>query len=267
MECKVKFDVELPKGRYRQEFSLEQYPAAKSTRQSLTLKQGSNCCKKELRQKKFCSGCGAESPYKTEYKLAKIGPKEYAPIEAQRIDEIDELLPEAKVFAVKELRHAVPVEVEHRTERVIFLAQGDDAKRKAQYCELLRMMEGRAAIGTMTLRSNAFEGVLDVAEQDGQKFLRLRLLVEPEQFNGVPSIEAVAVDSNIVELQKKVLDTVTKDEPYDYTQFRDTAVEQVERIVAAVAMGEALPELKREAEVKTTADKEAELRALLGGAA
>jgi len=265
VECRIKFDVPLPNGkRLEREYRADHYPAAKGERTAVKGDQASNCCHAKLNSKKFCSACSEAQPWTTEWRLVKTGAKEFKPLEKRRFDEAEERLPEKGLFVVRTLRSIDAVRAaDDRVAKTMYLAPQE--KGEAEYCEAVAILKDTAAVGSMTLRSNNYEGVLDVVQRNGAEFLRIRLLIEDGQYNGVPQVAQMEVGGAKVELLRKVLGSAKSDEPYDFSQFRDVAVAECERLVETLALGGELPELKQEAMAQKSADEEAELKALAEG--
>lgn len=232
---------------------------ANRQRRNRSFANASDCCGVKLRQEKFCSSCNGKVGYgECKRKLVKIGKEEHL-VDAAALQQATDALEGMEDIKLDSFLSRRPTGAEDRFDALIYAYPAK--KHEAAYAELAAVLEGRTAVGTAVFRGNEFQVLVEVGD-DGR--VRVRKLVEEEQRYELQEIAKVAVNGQIVELERKILDKATV-EDVDLSVFKDRRSEIEERIIEDVVLnGKAMPDVKKDVAKEKESDELARLKALAG---
>jgi len=218
----------------------------------------SECCGARLKQEKFCSACNEKvAPYNCSRKIVKIGKEEHL-IDAKALEQAQEALEGMEEMKLHAFLQGRPKGAEDRFEALVYAFPAK--KREGQYAELAAVLKGYVAVGEAVFRGNEFQVLVEVGD-DG--VLRVRKLVEEEQRYPMQQVDAVAVNPEIVALERKLLERKTVGD-YDLTAFRDTRAEVEEKVIEDFVLNGKVPEVKKEVRQAQENDELERLKALVG---
>lgn len=214
----------------------------------------SPCCNVALKQEKKCGVCATViQTSEVTQKIVKIGKEEYL-IDADALKSVqDELASIENEITVTSFIKQKPSELEDKYDGLVFALPAK--KNEEQYAELAKILKGRCAIGTAIIRSNEYQVVLEVGNDD---VIRMRKLVEPSQMYDINKelatkvVNSTPVNEQIIELENKIIDKNTIDD-YDFEQFQDRRSEYEERIIEEYVLHgrkpETTPSIRQEQQV------------------
>ena len=244
-------------------FSVELKDANRE-RRNRSFSNAAPCCSTpenpvKLKQEMRCAQCGESVDRKVcTHKIVDIAKKSYL-ISADLLEQVQEQMERMDRLTVQAVLSQEPVGAADRYDVLVYVLPVE--KRAAEYVELSALLKGRVAVGKGVFRSNEFQFVMSVGE-DG--IVRIRKLVDEAQHT-TPALDVagVAMNSQIVELENRILDRRQASD-FDITGFRDSRVAEEERIIEEVVLHGKIPEMPAVAMVQKADQDEVErLKALL----
>lgn len=209
--------------------------AASRDKRNRSFSNASPCCNKKLKQQMFCVECDKEvARGDCKHKLVKVGKEEHI-IDG---DTLKGIMPEEGEIVFHSVMDELPTGMEDWFAKLDFASPAK--KHEADYAELAEILKGRYAIGKGVFRNNEFQ-VVATTGNDG--IIRSRRLIDGDQRNEKPSLEDVPEpNGQIVDVEKQILGKKAIKE-FDLTDFKDSRIEQEEKVIEDFVLHGKKPEL------------------------
>lgn len=230
--------------------------AANRDKRNRSFSNASSCCEAKLKIVKRCSGCDNEvSAADCTHKLVKIGKEEHL-IDGATLKGI---MPEEGEIVFDTVLDELPKGTDDWFAKLDFAAPAK--KHEAEYAELAEILKGRYAIGKGVFRNNEFQ-VVATTGSDG--IIRSRRLIDGDQRNEKPNISELPEPNNqIVGVENQILGKSAVD-GFDFNQFRDTRVEQEEKVIEDFVLhGKKPSKVVQEVKARVESDELERLKSLM----
>jgi hypothetical protein len=253
MDIRVEIALPTKKGAWNRVFFVKGQSTKREARERDILKNVSDCCGVELKQRKYCGdgeivGCGKAVGKVSRKKLVLPG-VEPKFIDIAVLTEIEELVADKKMSVTGVMhREDVPVGIGARIVKSWYLyPEKESAKEMANIVSALQA-SACVFIGVLTVRGSEYEAVFRPV---GNGLLVAEMLCEPSQVYATPEFEGVEPNLKAVEvLAAGFKENAVAEHVFDH---RDTAMVAFEQAVTEFVTKGVLPqaakvEVQREAQ-------------------
>ncbi len=207
-----------------------------------------DCCKKAVKQKKFCSGCGNEVKGDFKFKGIKVE-KEMKPFSNEQYERILESFNTKKICIEKVIEDR-EIEKLYLSDRVNQINQHEEYRGELYEQYWVLKESNLAFYGKTNIRNTPYQMVI-TADENG---LIMRCLLEKNQIYDLKDLDKHPINLDVAKEKVDVLKIMKS--KVDLEEFKNDRNAQIEELVMKSLNGE-IP-LENEGEVKIVKDVEAE---------